>query len=84
MAGRFGKRNVARNRRSENDVVQPKALIMGTDIVAVDTLATKFFGQFTSMPLKDVGHLAHGEELGLGTMNPPKASIKTINLKKKN
>ena len=70
--------------RSENDVVQPKALIMGTDIVAVDTLATKFFGQFTSMPLKDVGHLAHGEELGLGTMNPPKASIKTINLKKKN
>ncbi len=70
--------------RSENDVVQPKALIMGTDIVAVDTLATKFFGQFTSMPLQDVGHLALGEELGLGTMNPPKASIKTINLKKKN
>lgn len=68
--------------RSEADVVNPKALIMGTDIVAVDTLATKFFGQFINMPLNEVGHLAHGEELGLGTMNPPKDAIKRINLKK--
>ncbi len=69
--------------RSLNDVVNPKALIMGTDIVAVDTLATKFFGQYINMPLNEVGHLAHGEELGLGTMNPDPASIKRINLKRK-
>ncbi len=69
--------------RSENDVVNPKALIMGTDIVAVDTLATKFFGQYINMPLNEVGHLANGEALGLGTMNPDPASIKRINLKRR-
>lgn len=68
--------------QSLDDVVTPKALFMGTDIVAVDTLATKFFAQFTPMPLENVKYLPHGEELGLGTMNPPRESLKRINLKK--
>ncbi len=66
--------------RSEADVVTPKALFMGTDIVAVDTMATRFFGQIVSMPLSDVSHLANGQALKVGTMNPAPASIKRIKM----
>ena len=46
---------------SAADVVNPKALFISSDIVAVDTAATKFFNQIRTMPLEDVGHLAKGE-----------------------
>jgi len=67
--------------RSANDVVNPKALFMSTDIVAVDTAATKFFNQIEKMPLESVKHIAHAAELRLGTMDLDKIKVKRINLK---
>ena len=54
---------------SAADVVNPKALFISSDIIAVDTAATKFFNQIRTMPLEDVAHLAKGEALKIGTMN---------------
>lgn len=66
--------------RSEADVVTPKALFMGTDIVAVDTMASKFFGQITQIPLEHIVHLANGQAMGLGTMTPASTEIKRIKM----
>lgn len=55
--------------RSLNDVETTKTLFMSTDIVAVDTAATKFFNQFVDMSLDVVGHLRAAQELGVGTMD---------------
>ena len=66
--------------KSDADVVLAKALFLSQDIVAVDTAATKFFNQTRDMPLEDVGHLALGQELQLGTMNIEKINIKRIKL----
>lgn len=52
-----------------SDVELTKALFMSTDPVAVDTAATKFFGQFVNMPLDNVKYLPMGETHKLGTMN---------------
>lgn len=62
------------------DVVATKALFMSSDIVAVDTAAAKFFNQFQKMPLEDVGHLAKGQALKLGTMDVDKLNVKRIKL----
>lgn len=53
--------------RSESDVATPKGLFLSTDIVAVDTAATKFFSQIEKIQVEAVGHLAAGQALGLGT-----------------
>jgi uncharacterized protein (DUF362 family) len=66
--------------KSTTDVVIAKALFMSSDIVAVDTAATKFFNTIKTMPLEHVGHLADGEELKLGTMDLDKINIKRIKL----
>lgn len=66
--------------RSEADVVNPKGLFVSQDIVAVDTAATKFFGQIRDMPLDHVGHLANGEKLKLGTMDVDKLNVKRIRM----
>lgn len=66
--------------RSAADVVNPKGLFISQDIVAVDTAATKFFGQIREMPLDHVGHLANGQALKLGTMDIDKLNIKRIKL----
>lgn len=66
--------------RSENDVVTSKSLFVSPDIVAVDTAATKFFGQIREMPVESVGHLANGEKLNLGTTDIDKLNIKRIKL----
>ncbi len=66
--------------KSESDVVLTKALFMSTDIVAVDTAATKFFNQVQAMPLDVVTHIAKGEELELGTTDLSKLKIKRIKL----
>ncbi|MDO4569634.1 MAG: DUF362 domain-containing protein [Planctomycetia bacterium] len=55
--------------RSLADVVNPKGLFISPDIVAVDTAATRFFNQIVEMPLDEVGYLAIGDEMNIGTMN---------------
>ncbi|MDR0688130.1 MAG: DUF362 domain-containing protein [Prevotellaceae bacterium] len=66
--------------RTTADVVDTKGLFISKDIVAVDTAAAKFFGQIRDMPLENVGHLAKGQMLGLGTMELDKLNIKRIKL----
>lgn len=66
--------------KSAADVVNPKGLFISTDIVAVDTAATKFFNQIESMPLEVVGHLAKGEELKVGTMDIDRLKVKRIKM----
>ncbi|MDR3189259.1 MAG: DUF362 domain-containing protein [Prevotellaceae bacterium] len=66
--------------RSTADVVSTKSLFVSRDIVAVDTAAAKFFGQVRDMPLENVGHLANGQTLGIGTMDLEKLNIKRIKL----
>ena len=66
--------------KSAADVVTPKGLFLSTDIVAVDTAATKFFNQIESMPLDVVGHLSKGEELEVGTMAIDKLKVKRIKM----
>lgn len=65
--------------RSLDDAVMTKALFMSTDIVAIDTVAVKFFNQVRNMPLDEVKHIAMGQDLGLGTMDV--ASLKTKRIK---
>ena len=66
--------------RSTADVVNPKALFVSTDIVAVDTAATKFFNQIEKMPLESVSHISNGAQLNLGTMDLTKLKVKRINI----
>jgi len=66
--------------RSTSDVVMPKALFISEDIVAVDTVATKFFSQIREMSLENVAHIAHGQELKIGTMNTDSLNIKRIKM----
>ena len=66
--------------KTEADVVLAKALFLSQDIVAVDTAATKFFGQTRDMPLEHVGHLAHGQDFNLGTMDINKLNVKRIKM----
>lgn len=66
--------------RSEADVVTSKALFLSQDMVAVDTAATNFFNQVREMPLSDVGHLANGEKMGIGTMQLDKLKIKRVKI----
>lgn len=63
-----------------SDVVQPKGLFLSTDIVAIDTAATKFFGQIETMTVEEVGHLAAGESLGLGTTKVDSLKVKRIRI----
>jgi hypothetical protein len=46
----------------------------------VDTAAAKFFNQLRNMPLSDVGHLANGEALKLGTMDIEHLTVKRIKM----
>jgi len=66
--------------RSVEDVVLSKALFMSQDMVAVDTAATKFFGQIREMPLDNVKHIAHGQDLKIGTMDIDKLNVKRIRM----
>ncbi len=66
--------------RSLNDVETTKTLFMSTDIVAVDTAATKFFNQFIDMPLDVVGHLRAAQELGVGTMDVNSLNVGRVRL----
>ena len=65
---------------SAADVVNTKALFISPDMVAVDTASARFFDQIQTMPLSDVGHLAHGEALGVGTMNLDALNVRRVRL----
>ncbi|MDR3000936.1 MAG: DUF362 domain-containing protein [Fibromonadaceae bacterium] len=66
--------------KSKEDVVTPKALFVSQDMVAVDTAAAKFFNQIREMPLEHVKHLAHGEEMKIGTMDIDNLNVKRIRM----
>lgn len=66
--------------KSPADVVTSKGLFISTDIVAVDTAATKFFNQVSAMPLETVEHIGKGEALKIGTTKLEKLSIKRIKI----
>lgn len=66
--------------RALSDVANAKAMFVSSDIVAVDTAATKFFGQLEAMPLESVKHIAMAQDLKLGTMDLSKLKVKKIQL----
>jgi uncharacterized protein (DUF362 family) len=66
--------------RAVSDVANAKAMFVSADIVAVDTAATKFFGQLEAMPLESVKHIALAQDLKLGTMDLSKLKVKKIQL----
>ncbi|HET9570285.1 MAG TPA: DUF362 domain-containing protein [Bacteroidales bacterium] len=66
--------------RSLSDVANAKAMFVSSNIVAVDTAATKFFGQLVTMPLESVKHIAYAQDLNLGTMDLSKLKVKKIQL----
>jgi len=66
--------------RSVSDVANSKALFVSADIVAVDTAATKFFGQLVDMPLESVKHISLAQDHHLGTMDLSKLKVKKINI----
>jgi len=66
--------------RSMGDVALAKAMFVSADIVAVDTAATKFFGQIEEMPFESVQHIRHGESLNLGTTHLEKLNVKKISI----
>jgi uncharacterized protein (DUF362 family) len=66
--------------RSATDVVMAKAMFVSTDIVAVDTAATKFFNQIEKMPLESVKHISKAAEMKVGTMDLNKLKVKKINI----
>ena len=66
--------------RSLSDVANAKAMFVSADIVAVDTAATKFFGQLETMPLESVKHIALAQDHKLGTMDLSKLKVKKIQL----
>jgi len=66
--------------RSLSDVVNPKAMFVSTDIVAVDTAATNFFNQIEKMPLESVKFIARAADLKIGTMDLSKLKVKKIKI----
>ena len=64
--------------RDIKDVVKMKYQLLSTDIVAVDTAASKILGISESK----IGHLKRGEELNLGTRDIDKLNVKRIDIKK--
>ena len=66
--------------KSLGDVVTSRGLFISTDIVAVDTAATKFFNQVSAMPLETVEYIGKGETLKIGTTQLEKLNIKRIKI----
>lgn len=66
--------------KSAADVVEAKALFVSSDIVAVDTAATKFFNQIEQMPLENVAYLSKGAELKVGNMDIDQMNVKRIKI----
>jgi uncharacterized protein (DUF362 family) len=64
--------------KSISDIVVAKGLFISTDIIAVDTAATRFFSQASAMNIESVEHIGKGEALGLGTTHLEKLNVKRI------
>ncbi len=54
------------------DVAQPGVVVAGTDVVAVDAYATRFFGKRP----QDVPHIVRAAERGLGTIDLAKVVVR--------
>ena len=66
--------------RSVSDTSLLKTLIISTDIVAVDTAAIGLFNQVEKMDINQVGHIANGEKLKLGTQKIDNLNVKRVKL----
>ncbi|GHS97450.1 hypothetical protein FACS189421_04280 [Bacteroidia bacterium] len=66
--------------RSVSDTSLLKALIVSPNIVAADTAAIGLFNQVEKMNINEVGHIANGETLKLGTQKLDKLNVKRIKL----
>lgn len=66
--------------RSISDTSTLKTIIVSPDMVAADTAAIGLFNQVEKMDIKEVGHIAKGENHKLGTQNLDKLDIKRIRL----
>ena len=64
--------------RGLKDVATMKYQLLSTDIVAIDTAASKIIGISESR----IGHLKLGQDLKLGTMDIDKLNVKRININK--
>ncbi len=62
--------------KDESDLIQTHALLVGTDIVAVDAAASKLLGNAEG----DVRHIDLAAEMGLGYKELSKVSIRRISL----
>ncbi|MDR0413662.1 MAG: DUF362 domain-containing protein [Dysgonamonadaceae bacterium] len=66
--------------RSVSDTSVLKTLIVSSNIVAADTAAIGLFNQVEKMDIKEVGHIALGEKLKLGTQKIDQLSVKRVRL----
>jgi uncharacterized protein (DUF362 family) len=66
--------------RSVSDTSLLKTLIVSPNIVAADTAAIGLFNQVEKIDIKEVGHIAHGEKLKLGTQKIDQLTVKRIKL----
>lgn len=66
--------------KTTDDVQLAKAIFMSTDIVAVDTAATKFFSQYREMSLDNLPYLSMAQNVKVGTMNIDSLKVARIKL----
>jgi uncharacterized protein (DUF362 family) len=66
--------------RAVSDTSLLKALIVSPNIVAADTAAIGLFNQVEKMDINEVGHIAQGEKLRLGTQKLNTLNVKRIRL----
>jgi uncharacterized protein (DUF362 family) len=66
--------------KSLADTVLLKTLIVSPNIIAADAASIKFFNQVQSMDINEVGHIAKGQALHLGTDDLSKLRIERIKL----
>lgn len=66
--------------KSIEDVQNPKALFISTDIVAVDTAAVRFFNQFREMKLEEVSHIGIAEKMKIGTTDIDNLKVERIKI----
>lgn len=66
--------------KSIEDVQNPKALFLSSDIVAVDTAAVRFFNQFRQMTIEEVSHIGIAEKMKIGTTDIDKLKVERIRI----
>lgn len=66
--------------KTTGDVQLAKAIFMSTDIVAVDTAATKFFSQYREMSLENLPYLSMAQKANVGTMDIDSLKVERIKL----